>query len=205
MNIKVIDNFFPDSLANTLLVDAEKYKWEFIRSDFNQDIYWTKYVYGAILNPDANKEGRQFLTEFTEPTIKEAWQFFSNKFNIPQENLYTVYLNGLTHGVEAHLHIDCYDPNTITVICYLCSDWNAYWSGATNFYNGEFSNNPSDPVFYSQDVQKTILPRYNRIVVFSSNIIHAVNPVSKSYKGLRKTLMFKIKNINYGDLFNGNN
>lgn len=202
MNIKVIDNFFPDELANALLIDAEQYKWEFYRTDSNQDIYWTKFVYGSNLN--SNKEGEQFLTEFTEPKVKDAWQFFSTKFNVPQENLYSVYLNGLTHGVEAHLHIDSCHPDAITVICYLCSDWNSYWSGATSFYDGEFSNDPGNPVFYSQDIQKTVLPRYNRIVVFSSNIIHAVHLISKSYRGLRKTLMFKIKNTNYGDLFNGN-
>lgn len=198
--LKVIDNFFPDSLARELLADSEQYKWEFHRSDSNQDIYWTKYIYGSSLG----KKERFFLTEFTEPTIKKAWEFFSNKFSIPIENLYSVYLNAITHGIEAHLHVDSSASDAITVICYLCSDWNSYWSGETSFYDGEYSDDPSNPVFYSQDVQKTVLPRYNRIVVFSSNIIHAVHPISKSYRGLRKTLMFKIKNTNYEDLFNGN-
>jgi hypothetical protein len=201
MDVKVIDNFFPDSLFNKLLVEAEQYKWEFNRSDSNQDVYWTKFVYGDNLH--TSKEKKIYLAEFEEPTIKETWDFFSSTFNIPLANLNSVYLNGLTYGVESHLHVDSVKSDAITVICYLCPEWNSFWSGATSFYDGEFLNDPSARVFYTQNVQKMVLPRYNRIVVFSSNIIHSVNPISKNYKGLRKTLMFKIKNTSYGDLFNG--
>ena len=203
MDIKVIDNFFPDGLANRLLVESEEYSWDFNRTDSNQDVYWTKFIFGDNFAVVKNK--LNFLEKFTEPTVEEAWNFFSNKFNVPKENLYSVYFNGLTHGVEAHLHVDSSTSDEITVICYVCHSWNSFWSGATSFYDGEFSDDPTNKVFYTQDVQKTVLPKYNRIVIFDSSIIHSVHPISKSFKGLRTTLMFKIKNINYKDLFNGSN
>jgi hypothetical protein len=203
MEITTINNFFPDDLANTLLVESDQYEWEFCRSDYNEDIYWTKFIYGWSLN-SSTKENI-FLKEFTKPTIEKAWDFFSGKFNVPKENLCSVYLNGLTYGIEAHLHVDSNQSDAVTVICYICPEWNSFWSGATSFYDGSFSKDPTSRIFYTQDIQKTILPKYNRIVVFSSNIIHSVHPISKNYKGLRKTLMFKLKNIEYKDLMTGAN
>jgi Rps23 Pro-64 3,4-dihydroxylase Tpa1-like proline 4-hydroxylase len=72
--------------------------------------------------------------------------------------------------------------------------------GRRSFYSGEFVQNPSDNLFYKHDVLKTVLPRRNRIVMFDSNIIHGVHPLSKSFKGLRTTLMFKLKNTHFKNL-----
>lgn len=197
MQIKVLDNFFPAELINKLLIESEDYEWVFKRGDGNDDIYWTKHVYGSNFDRGNN---HKILTEFTDSTVKESWDYFSNKFNIKTENLVSVYLNGLTNGTEAHQHIDSRNEKAVTVICYLCTDWNSHWSGETSFYDGKFSLNPADSVFYTHEVQKTVLPRYNRIVIFNAGIIHAVHPLSKSFKGLRKTLMFKIENISYEEL-----
>lgn len=197
MEIKVIDNFFPVDLINKLLIESEDYEWVFKRGDGNDDIYWTKHVYGSNFD---RKENHKFLDEFTEPTVKEAWEYFAERFKLSNENLLSVYLNGLTNGTEAHQHVDSKTGKAATVICYLCTDWNSHWSGETSFYDGKFSLNPADPVFYSHEVQKSILPRYNRIAIFNAGIIHAVHPLSKSFKGLRKTLMFKIEDVNYEEL-----
>lgn len=198
MEITVRDDFFPVDLLNKLLKESDEYSWMFRRGDGNQDIYWTKFVYGSMFDRKTDK----FIPEFTEPTIKEAWNYFANKYNLNDSHLLSVYLNGLTNGIEAHQHIDADNQNEMTVICYLCENWNSHWSGETSFYSGIFSRDPTNPVFYTHEVEKTVLPRYNRIVIFNSSIIHGVHPISKTYKGLRKTLMFKIKG-NYKDINHG--
>jgi len=197
MEIKVLDNFFPEDLINKLLIESENYEWLFKRGDGNEDIYWTKHVFGSNFD---RADNHRVLTEFTEPTVKEAWDHFAIKFNVATENLISVYLNALTNGTEAHQHIDSTSGKAVTVICYLCTDWNSHWSGETSFYSGKFCKNPADPVFYTHEVQKSVLPRYNRIAIFDAGIIHAVHPLSKSFKGLRKTLMFKIENVSYEEL-----
>lgn len=196
MEITTTDNFFPVDFYNKILEESISYAWNFFRVDCDHDKYWTKTVYGN----NFSKENPKFLDNFTEPTIEKAWQYFSDKFNVSKDKLYGVYLNALHSGLEAYPHIDANKSNYVTVICYLCENWNAYWSGATNFYTGVFSENPADIVFYTNEIQKSVLPKYNRIVIFNSNIIHGVTPVSKSFKGLRKTLMFKLKDIDYKDL-----
>jgi hypothetical protein len=198
MEVSVIDNFFPVDLINKITIESDNYTWAFNRGDGNEDIYWTKEIYGYNLSKTESRS--RFLDQFTEPTIKEAWEFIKNKYKMTDQNLLSVYLNGLTNGIEAHQHIDSNDPNSVTVICYLCDNWNSHWSGATSFYTGHFSNNPADAVFYTNDIEKTVLPRYNRVVFFNSKIIHGVHPISKTFKGLRKTLMFKLKGISHEEL-----
>ncbi len=193
MEVTVVDNFFPVNLIDGVIKEANNYSWNFIRIDSNEDIYWTKNVYGD----NFNYESTEFLNQFTESSILELWRFIANKYNISDSNLRSVYLNGLTNGVEAHQHIDANNPNEVTIICYLCENWNSYWGGETSFYSGQFSHNPADPVFYTHEIEKTVIPRRNRIVIFNSQIIHGVHPISKTFKGLRKTLMFKIKNLRY--------
>lgn len=196
MEVTVIDNFFPVDLIDKVIKDSHEYTWSFKRADGNDDVYWTKFIYGA----NFSKDKPEFINKFTEPTVKEVWQFIATKYKLTDDNLLSVYLNGLTNGVEAHQHTDADHPNEITIICYLCENWNSHWAGETSFYSGVFSRNPADPVFYTHDIEKTVIPRYNRVVIFNSEITHGVHPISKTFKGLRKTLMFKIKGTNYKEL-----
>jgi hypothetical protein len=196
MNLTVIDNFFPEEIISTLLEEVNGYHWKFTRMDGNQDIYWTRQVYGVdyLINGAINTD------KFTDTTVEKCWDYFRNKFNIKHEQLESCYLNSLTYGIEAHQHTDSVSDDAVTVICYVCHSWNSHWSGETSFYSGEFVQNPSDNLFYKHDVLKTVLPRRNRIVMFDSNIIHGVHPLSKSFKGLRTTLMFKLKNTHFKNL-----
>jgi SM-20-related protein len=78
--------------------------------------------------------------------------------------------------------------------------WNCYWSGETVFFKNEWVNNPADQSFYDNEIIKSVLPRKNRMVLFEGNIVHSVRPLSKTYKDLRLTLMFKLKNISVDKL-----
>jgi hypothetical protein len=189
----VIDNFFPEELINSVIAEANQQEWQFRRSDTDEDIYWAKYIFGITYNP--NKQF--FIQEFVSENVKQCWEFFKSKTNcILDNNLETVYFNGLTHGIEAHAHVDSHTKNFTTVIIYVCENWNSHWGGETVFFNGEYSKNPADNIFYSHDIVKSVLPKYNRIVLFDGKTVHAVRPISKTFKGLRKTLMFKIKDKN---------
>jgi hypothetical protein len=203
MAVKIIDNFYPDSIIEDLI--REEIEWEFCRFDVQNDIYWTKHIYGAkFSNPP------RVIEHMNCQKTKSAWDFFSEKFSLSIDNLYSCYINGLTFGVEAYPHIDDEREDCVTVICYLCDSWNSHWAGPTVFYSGDYKRNlntgkhelnPAHEIYYKHDIVSSVLPRRNRICIFKSSILHSVHPVSKSFKGIRKTLMFKLNNVSYEDIF----
>lgn len=192
----VLDNFFPKDLIDSLIFESYDYKWNFSKADLKNDLYWTNFIFGKNYN---NKETE--YCGFRSKKAEECWEFFKNKVNcgITNNNLESLYFNGLTYGLEAHAHKDSDQDDYVTVITYVCESWNSYWGGETVFFSGDFVDNPADKVFYEHEIIKTVIPRYNRVVIFQSKMVHCVRPVTKSFKGLRKTMMFKIKNKNIKD------
>jgi hypothetical protein len=190
----VIDNFYPKILIDAIILESNSQKWEFSRSDMNEDVYWTNKIFGASYS--MNPENSNFLTKFTSKNIKECWEFFKLKADcgLDDSNLDSIYYNGLTYGIEAHAHVDDLRDDFVTVIMYVCEGWNSHWGGETVFFSGAYSRNPADPTYYQHEITQSVLPKYNRMVLFSGNVVHAVRPLSRSFKGLRKTLMFKIQN-----------
>lgn len=198
----VVDNFFPSQTIDSVINESDSYGWMFGRTDTGDDFYWSYLVYGCTYNRESKLSD---VEEFKSCAVKECWEFFKTKFPLAtDENLESCYLNGMTYGTEAFAHVDNINESEdfCTVVCYVCPFWHSQWSGETCFYSGYFSQNRADPIYYSQEVEKSVLPKYNRIVVFDGKDVHSVKPLSKSFKGLRKTLMFKIKNIKYEDLVN---
>jgi hypothetical protein len=189
----VIDNFYQQTLIDAVILEANTQSWEFSRTDSNEDMYWTNVVFGSNYSKTLGKIG--FLDEFTSKKVQECWEFFKLKADcgLDDSNISSIYFNGLTYGIEAHAHVDARQKDFVTVITYICEDWNSHWGGETVFFNGEFSDNPADTTYYHHEITRAVLPKYNRMVVFSSDVVHAVRPLSRSFKGLRKTLMFKIK------------
>jgi Rps23 Pro-64 3,4-dihydroxylase Tpa1-like proline 4-hydroxylase len=196
MKIQVVDNFYPADLIQDLDVKSDTYPWTFSRSDSNEDVYWTVQIYGDYYYKTKNLKEENF----TKNEVKMLWDYFSSKFKVGFEHLGSCYLNGLTHGIEAHAHIDESSTGHTTVIFYLCDGWNLHWGGETVFFNKEFVKDPTDESYYNNEIIKSVLPRNNRMVLFDSHITHAVRPISITYKGLRKTLMFKLRNISIDEL-----
>lgn len=201
----VLDNFYPQSLIDPIVLNSFSYEWQFGRSDTNNDLYWTIPVYGNHYVLEKNKiVSKYYLDCFKYKEVEKCWDFFKSKMGcgLSDDNLITAYFNGITYGVEAHAHVDSFKENYTTAIIYVCENWNSHWGGETVFFDGKFVNNPADDIFYSHDIIKSVLPKYNRVLLFDSRIIHSVRPLSKSFKNLRKTLMFKIKNKNVEEFKN---
>jgi hypothetical protein len=193
VDIHVIDGFYNNVNLKTIIDSSYSYEWAFGRSDTDLDCYWTVNIYGRLYLAKSIDEIKNYEFKFKE--IKVLWDEFSKKFNVPIENLESCYINGLTFGTEAYPHTDFGEKGNVSVIIYLCESWNSYWAGETAFFDKHFIfNDPTNEIFYQHDIIKSVLPKFNRMVLFDGNITHAVRPISKSFKGLRKTLMFKLKN-----------
>jgi hypothetical protein len=192
MDIHVVDGFYNSVNLNTIINNSYSYQWTFNRTDGALDYYWTVDIYGKLYYAECIDEKK--IYEFKLKEIKVLWDEFSKKFNVPIENLESCYINGLTFGTEAYPHVDFEEKGNVSVIIYLCESWNSYWGGETVFFDKNYiKDDPSNEVFYQHDIIKSVLPKFNRMVLFDGNITHAVRPISKSFKGLRKTLMFKLK------------
>lgn len=198
MDIHVIDGFYNFKNLNTVINNSYEYEWFFGKSDLILDNYWTISIYGTKYYVNKPNE---FCENFKLKDIEILWNEFSKKFNVSIENLNSCYINGLTFGVESYPHIDFAEKGSTSVIIYLCEDWHSFWGGETVFFDKHFVlNDPNNEVFYKHDIIKSVLPKYNRMVLFDGNITHAARPISKSFKGLRKTLMFKLKDISIQQL-----
>jgi hypothetical protein len=199
MNIHIVDNFFPEGLLNNLN-KASGYEFKFSRLDCDFHRYWTLELYGDNYNRDNYNTEKVIDNRFKKNEVELLWNYFSSRFNVDISYLESCYINVLSYGVEAHPHIDFEDKNSTTVILYLCEAWNCYWSGETVFFKNQWVDNPADESFYTNEIIKSVLPRKNRIVLFEGNIVHSVRPLSKTYKDLRLTLMFKLRNISVDKL-----
>ncbi len=91
------------------------------------------------------------------------------------------YANSHTFGVEGYPHTDSTRDNETTYIVYLNPEWKRNWGGETAFYEGE-------------DIIKSVMPKFGRVVEFSSNIWHCARSVSRICPAQRFTLMIKVRN-----------
>jgi hypothetical protein len=149
-----------------------------------------EYDYGHW-NKVVLKSNKQFVFDNAKlpfikkhPEVETIWNILQSK--IGRRKLLRVYVNGYTYGTDAYLHRDdgwireVYgDVLTETVIVYLNDEWNADWAGETVIMD-EFG-----------DIEKSILPKKNRVLVFNSNKLHAARPLTRACSKLRKVLVFK--------------
>ena len=66
----------------------------------------------------------------------------------------------------------------MTHLIYLNEEWNIDWGGETVFViNGE--------------IEKAVIPKYGRLIIFPGNIYHAARSVSKFCPVARQIIVFK--------------
>jgi len=113
------------------------------------------------------------------PVIHAAWLHLKDKV-FPGHKLVRCYANALSYGMDGTVHTDTTDPGNYTAVYYPHERWSPNWGGETIFYNQQ--ENRIISCFY---------PRPNSIAVFDGRIPHRANGVTRSYPGMRITLMFK--------------
>lgn len=175
--IEILDNSLPVDLINLCIQDAEMAKSYGILHGSGDGSYGFKYNWMFF-----NKEKQQ---EFTNENLKNLWQEI--KKHLPNNiELHRGYINAHTYGVEDVIHSD--DPQIkkgLTVIVYLCNDWYPEWFGQTMFFQSLDK--------HYNEITNSILPKYNRVVIFNKDIPHCVSPLSRKFIGIRLTCMFKVE------------
>tara|TARA_Y100000114_G_C11762936_1_gene330955 strand:- start:6091 stop:6645 length:555 start_codon:yes stop_codon:yes gene_type:complete len=95
---------------------------------------------------------------------------------------YRGYVNYASYGDMLFTHTDCLpEANELTVLVYLCPEWDIEWGGETLFYNSK-----NDCVF-------ACTPRPGRTVIFHGAIKHVGRPPNRICYTPRYTLAFKLE------------
>jgi len=115
----------------------------------------------------------------TAPVIYDAWFLVKDKV-FAGHKLVRCYANGMAYGMDGTVHSDATEPGNYTAVYYPHERWSPNWGGETMFFNrGE------------DRIVACFFPRPNSIAVFDGRMPHRANGVTRSYPGMRITLMFK--------------
>ena len=96
--------------------------------------------------------------------------------------LLRAYVNAYTFGTDAAPHADSDVDSDVTAIIYLNDRWLPEWAGETAVFNAA-----------GDDVDRAVLPKLGRTLLFPSKRLHAARPVSRSCSDLRVVLVFKLE------------
>lgn len=174
--IQVIDDKLPEQLLRFCIREAEFSTNYGVLHSAGDGSYGFKYNWMFFKTDQPRIENN---------LINELWQEVQK--HLPNNiKLHRGYINAHTYGVEDAIHQD--DPDFLkglTVIVYFCNDWYPEWFGQTMFFNSLDKHN--------NEIVKSVIPKFNRVLIFDKNIPHCVSPLSRKFTGVRLTCMFKVE------------
>ena len=175
--IDLLDDFFETKIYDELLNYTDKIPMFYgSKSNVKTDPY-AHWVSNFSRTTHENKTDSAPNLPYQ---IYDAWKPVRSV--LTNKSLITCYMNGHTYGVEGYFHTDSNEENCTTVLVYLVrGEWNPDWGGETVFIDDK------------NQIQASIFPKANRVVVFPSNLNHCARGVTRMYPGLRKTLIFKTR------------
>lgn len=90
------------------------------------------------------------------------------------------YVNSHVYGAEGYPHIDSTEDKDVTAVVYLNKEWRREWAGETVYFDGE-------------DIVFSVLPKFNRLVLFQASRWHVARSVSRTCPIERVALVFKAR------------
>jgi hypothetical protein len=175
--IKIIDNQLSEITLLGCIKEAEQAKSYTVLHGAGDQTYGFKYnwMFCGVEDQGTIKNNK----------LKILWEEVQ-KFLPNNIRLHRGYVNAHTYGVEDTVHEDDSDiKNGLTVIVYFCNDWYPEWFGQTMFFESLDKHH--------NEITKSVLPKFNRVLVFNKNTPHCVSPLSRRFTGVRLTCMFKVE------------
>jgi SM-20-related protein len=116
------------------------------------------------------------------PLIHDMWLSLKQHAFFKDRTLVRCYANGMSYGMDGTVHTDARNPGSFTLVYYPHDRWSPNWGGETMFYTPE-----------EDGLVAATYPEPNTAVLFDGRVPHRANGVTRSYSGVRITLMFKIE------------
>lgn len=192
--VQVFDDIVPQDLYRELLMASRRIPWRFgWNTPSNPNMrYWHHEVGGGGKD---NIEDVSQAVERHPAKVFGRYQEWLRTQVVPRDTkVLRFYLNGHTFGTDGWQHTDTDRREELTMVLYLTQKWQLEWCGETVVFNQE-----------RNDIERAVLPRSNRLLVFPSDRLHCPRPLSKVFEGLRVVLVVKMGSpTNKGVFFEGN-
>lgn len=178
--IQTFDELVPGSIYEHLLAAAGRIGWRYGKTNSGNTLtrYWHHEVgRGEKHNLDDVSEtvGMHPLRAFS---VYQDW--LRSKLVPSDTKILRYYLNAHTYGTDGWPHTDTERTGELTSVLYLVPAWKPEWGGETVVFNN------------SGDIETSVLPRPNRLLVFPSDRLHSPRPLSRAFTGLRIVLVVKM-------------
>lgn len=184
--IRVIDHFLGDKRREQVLqvLNDPEDRWQhgaFSSPDPETPKYFYKHFAGFRQTgiEDVTPEKIQQDLKTRSPVLYELWEYLSAKV-LHNHGLSRCYANAMPPGVGGGVHKDSPHRDHITAIYYPQAIWSHDEGGETLFFNQSVT-----------EVIKAVVPKPDRLVLFSGVIPHVARPVYRNSHTPRITLMYK--------------
>lgn len=178
----VIDNFLPEDVYQELQKKYQnplmQYGWKSSTTGSDPHGHWNLRLTGGGLENLAD------ISDQFNDVIAKVWNHIKNTYPSMHNTVpIRCYINGATYGVDSYFHTDSTRDSERTIVLYLNEVWKLDWAGETVVVdsNGE--------------IIKSVIPKRNRAFIFPGKMKHCARGVSRICYDLRKTFMFKTRDI----------
>lgn len=181
VGLKTFDSKLPLKLLKNLNDEIKemplKYGWKSDKHDPHG--HWTSKVIST--NKKDTRDWRFKLDKDKFPACNDYVEWLTDNVT-GKNNLLRFYLSGHTYGIDGYPHTDCKrDNQEQTFVLYMTPGWKPEWAGETVVFNKN-----------GDEIEKSVLPRFGRILTFPSQRLHAARAVSRKCNTLRLTLVCKL-------------
>lgn len=179
---RVIDDFVPDDVMTKTAAATSKfgYKYGWHSNKKYQYTHWHhEILHGGPHNNDNLEANLLNNKRIMHQELIPLWQFFKESL-FPGAQLLRFYANQHTYGVEGYPHTDSQRTGEVTALIYLNKEWKPEWGGETVLFDND-------------EIVKSVLPKYGRVLMFNSDQLHCARAVSRICTQQRTTLIFKVK------------
>lgn len=158
------------------LIKKQGYTFGWPSNDKDQFGHWNCMFAGN------NPANRITVEDELPADIATLWSKIKQQY-LADYTVIRAYSNSYTYGTEGYLHTDSSIDSDRTVLIYLNAEWKRDWAGETVFFNG-------------QDIVQSYLPKFGRMVIFSSTTEHVARAVSRACTTDRQIFAFKARLAN---------
>lgn len=161
-----------EALRVEILSQGFKYGW-----NSNSDVefgHWNTFFAGK------SKRNRAPVGELLDGVIKQVAEEIKKLVLPPDSQIIRCYSNAYSFGTEGYPHTDSKIASDMTVVLYLNPQWRPEWAGETVFFDAD------------DEIHTAVLPKFGRIVVFPSAMLHVARSVSRICSELRLVFVLKV-------------
>lgn len=176
--VQVFDDAVPTDLYDALMRSSSRVGWSYGWKSWNNAArYWHHELSGGEKHNTEDVSHR--VRGHPMPVFPRYLDWLRSDV-VPEDSpLLRMYLNAHTYGTDGSMHTDTDREGEITLVLYLTGDWKPDFGGETAVFDA------------AGDIERSVLPKRNRLMAFPSDRLHAPRPLSKLFGGLRVVLVAK--------------